>query len=97
VHPGGPPRLAGVQHAGPKTLASIEPLLERLRAVDGLVEKRPGVFYRRSKACLHFHEEGSDVYADVRLDPGDDFVRCRVTTRSEQRGLVRDLLDAGTT
>jgi hypothetical protein len=80
-----------VKHAGPPTLSSIEPLLERLRAVDGLVEQRPGVFYRRSKACLHFHEDGAVVYADLRLAPTGAFVRRRVTTKAEQRGLIRDL------
>jgi hypothetical protein len=76
-----------VRHAREEDLDRIEPLLARLRAIDGLTEKSRGVFYRRSKACLHFHADGDDTYADVRLDT-DDFERTRATTKAEQRALV---------
>jgi hypothetical protein len=76
-----------VRHITPERLAAIEELLGKLRAVDGLVERSPGVFYRRSRAFLHFHEDGPDVYADVRLS-GDDFDRRRVSTKREQQRLV---------
>jgi N-acetylglutamate synthase-like GNAT family acetyltransferase len=76
-----------VRHAREEDLDRIEPLLAQLRAIDGLTEKSRGVFYRRSKACLHFHADGTDTYADVRLDT-DDFERTRATTRAEQRALV---------
>ena len=76
-----------VRHITPAKLDRIEPLLDSLRGVDGLVERTRGVFYRRSRAFLHFHEDGDDTYADVRLD-GDDFERLRVTTRAEQRVLL---------
>jgi hypothetical protein len=58
-----------------------------LRRVDGLQERSPGIFYVRSRAFLHFHEDGDDIYADIRLD-GDGFDRRRVTTRREQTALV---------
>jgi hypothetical protein len=76
-----------VRHITPERLAAIEELLGKLRAVDGLVERSPGVFYRRSRAFLHFHEDGPGVYADVRLS-GDDFDRRRVSTKREQQRLV---------
>jgi N-acetylglutamate synthase-like GNAT family acetyltransferase len=76
-----------VRHAREEDLDRIEPLLAQLRAIDGLTEKSRGVFYRRSKACLHFHADGDDTYADVRLDT-DDFERTRATTKAEQRALV---------
>ena len=41
--------------------------------MPGLVEKRPGIFYRKSKAFLHFHEDSSGVHADVRF--GVEFER----------------------
>jgi hypothetical protein len=62
-------------------------LLAELRRVDGMHERSPGVFYVGSRAFLHFHEDGDDVYADVRLG-GDDFDRRRVTTKREQSALV---------
>jgi hypothetical protein len=76
-----------VRHARDADLDRIEPLLVQLRGIAGLTEKSRGVFYRRSRACLHFHADGDDTYADVRLDTGD-FERTRVTTKSEQRALV---------
>lgn len=62
-------------------------MLAQLRQLDGLTEKSRGVFYRRSRACLHFHADGDDTYADLRLD-GDEFDRIRATTKAEQRALV---------
>ena len=56
-----------MRHATSEALDELEPLLERLRSEPGLVEKRRGVFYRRSKAFLHFHEDPSGLHADVRL------------------------------
>lgn len=76
-----------MRHARNDDLDRIEPLLVQLRAIDGLTEKSRGVFYLRSKACLHFHADGDDTYADVRLD-SDDFERTRTTTKAEQRALV---------
>ena len=62
-------------------------MLTKLRKLPGLREPRRGVFYRRSKACLHFHADGDDTYADVRID-SDEFERTRATTKAEQRALV---------
>ena len=77
-----------MRHATPERLTAIEPLLEQLRAFDGLTERQPGTFYRRSNAFLHFHEDGErDMYADVKLH-GREFERMRVTTKAEQRTLV---------
>ena len=76
-----------MRHARDDDLDRIEPLLAEMRTLDGLTEKSRGVFCRRSRACLHFHADGDDTYADVRLD-GDEFERTRVTTKAEQRALV---------
>ena len=76
-----------MRHPRAGELEAIAPLVEQLRAIDGLVEKTPGAFYRKSKAFLHFHIDGDDYYADVRFR-GPEFERVRVTTKSEQRALV---------
>ena len=87
------PTVAVVRHATPVGLERISDLLAKLRGVNGLVERTPGVFYRRSRAFLHFHEDPTGMFADVRL-AGDDFVRIRVTSRSEQASLLRQVRGA---
>jgi hypothetical protein len=76
-----------MRHARAEDLERIAPLLAQLRSLDGLTEKSPGSFYRRSRGFLHFHAHGDEMYADVKL-AGDEFERMRVTTKAEQRGLV---------
>jgi hypothetical protein len=75
-----------VKHAGEDALNRLEPLLSELRMVQGLVEKKRGIFYRKSAAFLHFHEDPAGLYADVRL--GTEFDRYRVETDSERSRLV---------
>jgi hypothetical protein len=87
--------LIAVRHPRPEDLDRIESVLEQLRAIDGLTEKSRGVFYRRSRAFLHFHADGDDTYADLRV-AGDDFERTRVTTKAEQRTLVATVRRART-
>jgi hypothetical protein len=76
-----------VRHATPSGLERISDLLAKLRGVNALVERTPGVFYRRSRAFLHFHEDPAGMFADVRL-AGDDFVRLRVTSQAEQASFL---------
>lgn len=82
------PTLLDVRHASSTDLDRISDLLERLRGVSGLVERTPGVFYRRSRAFLHFHEDPAGMFADVRLS-GDDFEQFRVSSRTEQALFLR--------
>ncbi|MEM6253014.1 MAG: hypothetical protein AAF821_08835 [Cyanobacteria bacterium P01_D01_bin.156] len=72
-----------MKHASEQTIAGLAPLLEKVRLLPGLKEKKLGIFYRKSRAFLHFHEENSDVYADVRLQE-PDFQRFPVTTPEDQ-------------
>jgi hypothetical protein len=73
-----------MKHAGPEALDRLEPLIARIRVLPGLVEKQRGVFYRKSRAFLHFHEDPHSheglggLFADIRLE-GDDFERLDVT------------------
>ena len=75
-----------MRHARSEALDELEPLLGDLRSIPGLVERSRGVFFRRSKAFLHFHEDPSGPHADVRV--GDDFERHRVATAEERAGLL---------
>jgi hypothetical protein len=75
-----------VRHADADALDRLEPMLLQLRSIPQLKEVRRGVFYRRSKAFIHFHDDAAGLHADVRL--GDDFERHRVETEDERRHLI---------
>ena len=84
-----------MKHAGPQTLRTLAPLLARLRALPGLVERTPGCFYRGSKAFLHFHEDPAGTHVDIKLD-ASGFTRVRAGSAQEQdvlMDLARDALD----
>jgi hypothetical protein len=85
-----------MRHLTPARVPELEPLLGQLREIGGLTERSPGTFYRGSRAFLHFHEDGDDFYADVKL-AGPEFERRRVTTRAEQHALVREVRKTLTT
>jgi hypothetical protein len=74
-----------MKHAGPAALDVLEPLLARLRTLPGLKEKSRGIFYLKSKAFLHFHEDPAGLFADLRED--SDFTRYEVTSSEGQEAL----------
>ena len=73
-----------MRHARDQDLDRLEDLLERLRALPGLTEKKRGVFYRKSRAFLHFHEDPKGLFADI-SDPDE---RIDVTHAAGQTKLV---------
>ena len=76
-----------MRHITPENLDRLSSMLADLRKIHGLQEKKTGVFYRKSKAFLHFHEDPKGLFADLRL-AGADFDRFDVTSRADQRALV---------
>jgi hypothetical protein len=75
-----------VKHAGASALDQLEPLLAQLRAIADLKERSRGVFYRKGKAHLHFHEDPAGLFADLRQ--GKDFVRFDVTQAKGRKALL---------
>jgi hypothetical protein len=78
--------MEGMRHARSESLDELEPLLAALRALPGLREHNRGVFYRASRAFLHFHEDPAGLFADIRLDV--DFDRWPVGTAEERRHVL---------
>jgi len=76
-----------VKHAGQGALDQVEALLAELRTL-GLTEKSRGVFYRRSQAFLHFHEDPKGLFADLRAAEGNDFDRFRVEEPAEREAFL---------
>jgi hypothetical protein len=75
-----------MRHATETALDALEPLLQRLRTLDGLTEKRRGIFYRRSVAFLHFHEDAAGLFADLRI--GSDWQRFPASGPRDQQVLI---------
>jgi hypothetical protein len=80
-----------MRHASSAALDELDVFLAQLRSIPGLVEKKRGVFYRRSRAFLHFHEDPSGLYADVRLS--EEFERFPVRTPAERETLLRRIVN----
>jgi hypothetical protein len=80
-----------VKHAGEKALVTIAAQLAQVRALN-LKERSPGVFYFKSKPFLHFHEDPSGIYADVRVEI--EWQRFAVNDPVEWRKLLLLINDA---
>ena len=76
-----------MKHAGETSLAQLAALLDQLRALGRLTERKPGTFYLRSSAFLHFHEDPAGLFADLKAD-GKAFTRLPVNTTQEQDALL---------
>lgn len=55
-----------MKHAGSEALDALSDLIEKLRTLTGLAERKPGIFYAKGKAFLHFHEDRAGLFADLR-------------------------------
>ena len=78
-----------MKHATAQTLDRLEPLLADIRRQAGLKEKSRGVFYFRSRALLHFHEDPKGLFADLRTTA--EWVRFPVNAKSERTALLKAL------
>ena len=81
-----------MRHAGRHALEVLGGLLADIREQGGLAERSPGVFYRKGRAFLHFHEDPSGLHADLR--PGAEWERFRVETGAERRVFLSALKDS---
>ena len=70
-----------MKHADAATLATLSDLIENLRKRSALVEKQLGVFYTKSRAFLHFHQDPTGLFADLR--DGSDWRRFPVNKPDE--------------
>ncbi len=77
-------------HADLKALEPLLPLLRQLREIKGLKEVKPGIFYCRGAAFVHFHDEQGALVADLKRASGSGFDRYPLATPQAQRKLVDD-------
>jgi hypothetical protein len=81
-----------MKHATGAALERLSELLDQIRTKDGIKEKKLGIFYRKSKSFLHFHEDPAGVFAD--LSPGNDFDRYPVNSKHEWKVLLAAIDEA---
>jgi len=79
-----------MKHAGTAAFGALRDLLQSLRTRTALVERRPGIFYVRGRAFLHFHEDRAGLFADLRQN--GDWQRFPVNS-SEERGRLLEIID----
>ena len=75
-----------MKHAGTDALGELGELLQKLRNRPGLVERKPGIFYVKGRAFLHFHEDRAGLFADLRQ--GGDWLRLAVNSRDDRERLL---------
>ena len=75
-----------MKHAGAEALAVLSEVLQKLRNRTGLVERKPGIFYVKGKAFLHFHEDRAGLFADLRQR--GDWLRLAVNGLDDQDRLL---------
>jgi hypothetical protein len=73
-----------MRHARDADLDRLEDLLAQVRTLPGLKEKKRGVFYRKSRGFLHFHEDPKGMFADI-SDPDE---RINVTEAAGKAALM---------
>ncbi len=76
-------------HADTAALARLLPLIRQLREVKGLREMKPGIFYLKGSAFIHFHDEAGALFADLKRARGG-FDRYGVDTPVGRRKLLDD-------
>ncbi len=75
-----------MKHATEAVLLGLTSPLDELRKRP-MKEKKLGIFYVKSKSFLHFHEDPSGLFADLRV--GENFERFPVSTKTEQSLLLK--------
>jgi hypothetical protein len=80
-----------MRHAGPAALETLADLLARVRRIPGVKEKSRGVFHVKSRACLHFHEDATGLWADLRLPSETDFTRLPASGTAAQAAILTRL------
>src|SRR5688572_18016482 len=81
-----------MKHATAPALDTIADLLEAVREHEALTERKRGIFYLKSTAFLHFHEDPAGLFADLKI--GRSFERFPVNSPDECADLLERLEEA---
>src|SRR5882724_2776543 len=86
-------RYPAMGHAGPNHLRDLRDALREIRALPGLSEPRPGVFWLRRTPFLHFHTTGDfrRAHAKVGRTWGPEIVLPFGASRAARTAFVREI------
>lgn len=76
-----------MKHAGPEALDQLEPVLEEIRRLGGLKERKRGSFQCGSSGFLHFHEDPAGFFADLKT--GEDYERFAINSKTQTQKFLR--------
>lgn len=76
-----------MKHATTSALKSLTTVLDALRNLPALQEKRLDIFYLRSNAFLRFHEDAAGLFADAKFH-GIECERLPLNTWEEQAAFL---------
>ena len=59
-----------MRQAAPTAIHTLAPLLAEVRRglALGVIERKPGTFYRKGAGLLHFHEDPAGFFVDLKID-----------------------------
>lgn len=78
-------------HIKPEKLNDLAREFDIIRAIPGVKEKSPGIFYFKSKPLLHFHEEGERRFCHLKR--GDKWLELEVAfspTKTQKAKLLKE-------
>jgi len=76
----------------PQALATLTDMLDQLRAIPGLSEIKPGIFYLKRIPMLHFHLTDEGIVADLKrvLPRAGGFDRYPLRGKRGRQSLLTD-------
>ena len=57
-------------HSKPESRSDLTLELGRIRSLEAMVEKKPGIFYLGNVPFLHFHDKDGRRWADLKVKTG---------------------------
>ncbi len=79
-----------MKHAQEDILDKFVIQINKIRYMTNLKEKKKGVFYKKSSAFLHFHQDNDLLFADLKIEK--NWVRFKTEKNHEWELLLKQIL-----
>ena len=78
-----------MKHAQENILNKFNNQIDKLRQLEKLTEKKKGIFYKKSSAFLHFHQDNNILFADLKIS--NNWLRFRTEENQEWNILLEEV------